>query len=356
MKSSDLIQWLLRNAGPVIRYRTLVGIVNEQDVGLVGQALRDMLETPQVVDWLEKLRPGFELNSLHSGNPNSFENVMGKLVLLGLRAGLQPFDNKTLPFRVWLADFDEDSSEFPFTVFRQSIVASFLSYAGYGTTRPVAEFLKSRLESLYSFACKPDFESIYVGKSEFRGIPKSYDKHRLVNPVLYQEQKFVLPWIHDIRGISCCDDIMKTPHLREKAESVIEFILKDEYQSLPWSYGIAQYAGRYYVIGWAVHLPGYRSMPEKREFAEMLLTLEMVARFKRARKSRWFLDALDYLEHFRTQKGTYLFPRAWLPEKKVGYWVGGLYMGLEKNRREAQSIELESTFWVLWIKHLAGLL
>lgn len=357
MESDDLVHWLLRNAGPIIRYRTLRDIVNEQDIGTIAQALEKIWKSPPVVEWLERLQPNFVFNALHSGRVTAYENVMGKLVQFGLQAGLQPFDNKTLPFRAWLSDYPEDSAHIPFSVFLQTIVSSFLSFAGYGTTRPVSDYLKSRLESLYSFAHNPDFDSIYVEKSLYKGIPKSYNVHRLVNPELCIEQRFALPWVHDMRGIASCTDIMENGNLREHAEKVVRLILSEEYQQIPSSYGIAKYGKKYYVVGWAVHLPGYFKRPEGRHFAEMLLTLETMAPFNSIPKSKWFIDSLQYLEEFQTDSGTYRFPRTWLPEKKNrGYWVGGEYMAFDGRKGKADAIEYESTFRVLNIKNRVGLL
>ncbi|MGY5853849.1 MAG: hypothetical protein RTU92_09805 [Candidatus Thorarchaeota archaeon] len=356
MSSDELMDWLCKIAGPSIRFRVLVDILNEQDVGVVSSALDDMIQSVPVHEWIERLKPNFEFNEIHSGNPEAYENVMGKLVMLGLRAGLQPFDNKTLPFRVWLTE--NTPSTAPHSIFYQTIIASFLSYAGYGSTSPVANSLKGRLDALFTFARSTDFSTIYVDKSEYKGLPKSpsSQEHELVNPELYPDQQFVLPWIHDIRGIAFCNDFMENAPLRAKAETVVKMVLSEEYQEIPFSYGLAKYGERYYVIGWAVQLPGYRTLPEKQELAELILNLEMMARFDVARKSEWFKQSLEYLESFQTEHRTYQFPRSGLPEKNVGYWVGGLHMGLEENRKSKLATELESTFWVLWIKHLAGLL
>ncbi|MBE0525474.1 MAG: hypothetical protein IH631_00925, partial [Candidatus Thorarchaeota archaeon] len=136
MDSYDIAQWLLRNAGPSIRFRTLVDILNEQDVGVIGHALNEMLQSPDVSKWIEHLTPQFDFNSIHSSRIDAFENVMGKLVQLGLRAGLQPFDSKTLPFRVWLSENLEAAPEKPHAIFLRTIIASFLAYAGYGSTQP----------------------------------------------------------------------------------------------------------------------------------------------------------------------------------------------------------------------------
>ncbi|MHA1423775.1 MAG: hypothetical protein ACTSSD_16945 [Candidatus Thorarchaeota archaeon] len=353
MESYDLAHWLLRNAGPSIRFRTLVDILNEQDVGLVGRALNEMLESPEVVKWLEHLTPKLDFNSIHSSRIDAFENVMGKLVQLGLRAGLQPFDGKTLPFRVWLSERGEISTEIPHTIFLQTIVASFLAYSGYDTTKPVNDHMTARLESLYEFAKEPDFTRVFVDKSEYIGIPKN-SEYDLVNPELYPNQRFMLPWIHDIRGLASCKNIIDSETYRHKLDKIIELVLTEEYQSLPWSYGLVKYGSRYYVLGWAAHLPGYSKEPEGREFAELLLTLEFMAKFPIARKSEWFSRSMEYLESFETDSGTYIFPRGWLPEKKTSYWVGGTRMLLDERKGKRNTIECESTFRVVFIKHLAN--
>ncbi|TFG26887.1 hypothetical protein EU527_19235, partial [Candidatus Thorarchaeota archaeon] len=123
MDDYDVASWLLQNAGSCIRFRTLVDILQEQDVGIVSRALRDMLASSEVTRWLTNLTPKFDINSLHSSRTEAFENVMGKLVQLGLRAGLQPFDNKTLPFRVWLSENVKEIPHVPHAVFLRTIVA-----------------------------------------------------------------------------------------------------------------------------------------------------------------------------------------------------------------------------------------
>jgi hypothetical protein len=354
MASQDLTQWLLHNAGPTIRFRTIVELLQEQDVGLVSKALKDMLESPEVMDCVNRLVPQFDTNSIHSGNADAFENVIGKLVQLGLRAGLQPFDNKTLAFRVWLTENVGIYPETPHAVFLRTIIASFLAYAGYDTTSPVKAQMMKRLNALYEFAKQPDFSNVFVDKAGFKGLPKGSENHKLVNPDLYQDQQFMLPWVHDIRGLSCCSEMLSNQNHRAKLDKIIEMILTSEYQNLPWSYGLAKYGERYYVLGWATHLPGYSSKPEGRSFAELLLTLEFMGRFAVARKSQWFLNSMEYLESFRTDDGTYVFPQSWLPEKQTGYWVGGLRMGFDDRKSYPKAIECESTFRMLKIKQIAS--
>lgn len=355
MNHRDLAYWLLDNAGPIIRFRTLVDIFEEQDVGAVSRALDEMTTSSEVVKWLSLLTQSLAFKDVHSGRPDAFENVVAKLVQLGWRAGLQPFDNGTLCFRVWLSENIDNLPVAPHEVFKRTLIASVLARAGYQTVEAVQKQVLSRLNTVHNFAITPDFSRIYADKSEYRGIPKGLASHDLVNPEFYPQQQFALPWIHDVYAFSHLNLVLENDRYRQKAERILEMVLTSEYQSLPWSYGIARYGTRYYVLGWAAHLPGYSKAPEGREFAQMLIALDALAPFKCVRKSPWFEGSLKYLERFRFEEGIYSFPRKWLPEKRSGYWIGGEYMAFDDRKGRPNAIEVESTFRVLSIRLRAGL-
>ena len=187
MNHRDLAYWLLDNGGPIIRFRTLVDIFEEQDVGTVSRALKEMVECSEVVKWLDFIEHSLEFNDVHSGRQNAFENVVGKLVQLGWRAGLQPFDNKTLFFRVWLSENVDNEPVAAHEVFKRTLIASVLARAGYQTVEAVQKQVFSRLNTIHNFAISPDFSQIYVDKSDYRGIPMGFANHDLVNPELYPD-------------------------------------------------------------------------------------------------------------------------------------------------------------------------
>ena len=355
MNHRDLAYWLLDNGGPIIRFRTLVDIFEEQDVGTVSRAMKEMVESLEVVKWLDLIEPSLAFNDVHSGRQNAFENVVAKLVQLGWRAGLQPFDSKTLPFRVWLSKNVDKEPVAAHEVFKRTLIASVLARAGYQTVEAVQKQVLSRLETVHRYSMNPDLSQIYVDKSDYRGIPKGSVNHDLVDPELYPGQQFALPWIHDVYAFSNLDLVLENKQYRGKIEQILEMVLTPEYQNLPWSYGLAKYGKQYYVLGWAVHLPGYSNPPEGRLFAEMLLVLDTLAPFSCIRKSQWFQNSMSYLEDFRAEDGTYSFPRTWLPEKRRGYWIGGEYMAFDERKGRKNAIEVESTFRVLSVRQRASL-
>lgn len=350
MSDRFLAWWLVDNAGPIIKYRTLVEILREQDIGRVSDALDGLFLSPMVKKWLDMLKPRLGFHSVHHSMPTAFENSMGKLVQLGLHAGLQPFDSKTLPFRAWLSDrLKEETPEGvgPWEGFSELLLTSFLAYAGYDDTLPVKTMTKERLRISLAFAETVDFDEFYV---------KDTKKEWLVNSRYYREVENGLPLVHDIRGFASSRWILDEKEYRRMCEKIVSVILSPEYQGLKPGYGYMKYGKTTYSIGWSVHLPNYSSAPKDGEMSKLLLCLELLAPFGTAREGEWFKNSLKLLEDQMTEDGHYRFPRSWLPEKPSGYWVGGHYMALEDNRRKQSAIDYESTFRVLKIKQLAEML
>ena len=141
----ELIEWLLENGGPAVHYRTAADLLDEP----AGVDLRDLeqelLDSPQVRLWLDRLAP----DGLHSSRNTAFENVMGKLAELGLRAGMALLDQKVLHFRRWLNSEEARSREF--SHFYRGLVAGALARLGYENDMGVRAFLLSRLDRLYGW-------------------------------------------------------------------------------------------------------------------------------------------------------------------------------------------------------------
>jgi len=221
-----------------------------------------------------------------------------------------------------------------------------VNYSGYDDTLPVRTVVLDRLLIATKFADKFDPEDIYV---------KEAKKEWLVNPRFYQDTPNGLPLIHDIRGFASSRWLLKDSKFKSLAEGVVSVILTPEYQKLKNGYGYMKHGSSYYTIGWSAHLPNFLSPLAQNKMAKLILSLEIMAPFETARRSRWFNDSLSLLEGTRTEEGHYRFPSSWLPEKQTGYWDGGHYMALEDNRRRREALDYESTFWMLHIRKRAGL-
>jgi len=319
---------------------------NEKKVELLK---KDLLSNSLVRFWLSNLHPNFDKNVMHSGKSEAFENAMGKLYEFGLRKGTKALDEKTEPFRRWLAQQIRLPNDGYFPVFYRTLTAAFLTMTGYYDDEAVSTMVLRRLDTIYPFAKKGNLNEVYISQdsSKFQksgAVP-------LVNPELYPNDEMKLPWIHDINAFLHFPSIMENTQLRSKVETIISFILKPEYQKLHPGYGvIRKETGKYYVMGWSVHLPSYfEKRVEPKDFGRFLLLLKMMSLSKTAKKHWWFKRSLSLLERFRTEDGLIAFPHSFIPEKKIGYWVLGTRMALEINRRVQKAIKCESTFRVMEI-------
>jgi hypothetical protein len=349
MHASPILAFLLEHGGPAIHYRTLADLCDEPDPKELGRAAQALQEGSLVQRWLARLRPDDAFNALHGADPAAFENVIGKLSQLGCRAGMPALDAATAFSRDWLAQPSE--AGWNWRPFLQRIVGGLLAAAGYGDDPAVMGYLQSRLADLADFCQRKDHD-IYVDRSAYKGIPAGFRETPLVDPALYPEGSIRLPMIHDLHALAHYPDALRDDTTQAQINAVVDYVLDPRYQALRDGYGLMQ-AGpsRYYALGWSVHLHGYQGMESLPERPHLFLQrVALMSHFPTAWAHPWLQESIAHLETFRTPRGTYLFPRAYLPERTSGYWVAGAYMGLEENRRSRLALEVESTFWMALIK------
>ena len=236
----DTLDWLLGNAGPIIRYRTRVELLKESDNRKVESLKKDLLSDSLVKLWLGYLHPDFRTHVMHGSRSEAFENAMGKLYEFGLRKDIGALDEKTEPFRRWLAQQIDHPTVLPF--FR-TLVAAFLSMTGYSEEDAVNTWILKRLETVYHSAKKGDFEDIYIPQDTFPGFPKAFRRKPLLNPALQSEDGSMPPSLHDVNSFLHSEPIMVDTQLRSKVETIVDFILRPEYQKLCPGYGVVMLAG-----------------------------------------------------------------------------------------------------------------
>ena len=93
-------EWLLDNAGPIIRWR-LSRDFELETVESPDALLGLVLQTDEVQRWLGNLGG----KTIHGSKDTHAENAMAKLVEYGLRAGIPEFDSKMLSYA---SRFDAD--------------------------------------------------------------------------------------------------------------------------------------------------------------------------------------------------------------------------------------------------------
>jgi hypothetical protein len=221
------------------------------------------------------------------------------------------------------------------------LAAAFLARAGYIHEPAVPSKLKMRLDMVYDFARKGDYDIYQNPLKYIRNYP-------MIKLELTPGGDCRLPLIYDIVGWASYLPECRTREELAKADTIIKYILHEEYQKFLWGYGVmGDGTGLTWSLGWSVYLDRYKGAPaRKNPHRSIVHTISLLINFKAARKHWWLKDSLDHLEEFRIKEGTYSFPPDYLQEKTAGYWVNGVHMGLEGNRRTARAIELESTFWM----------
>jgi hypothetical protein len=343
------LNWLVNNAGLVIKYRAFSDLLHDEN--RLKSLHESLMRSGLVRFWLSNLRPDLGRNALHGAKTENYENVMGKLYEFGLRKGIPGLDNKTKPFRRWLEQQVGVSNEVYLPVFYRTLVAAFLILTGYADDRAVKDWVLRRLETTYDFAKEGNLENAYVPQDTFPSFPKAFRSTPLLNPELYPDDELKLPWIHDVNAFLHAPFIMEDDELRAKVETIVRFILDPDYQRLHVGYGVVRHQhGRYYMMGWSVHLPAFfePDVPMK-DFGRWLLLLKLLGRSRTAREHIWYKRSVEMLSRFKNEKGLINFPRESLPEKRSGCWVLGHRMALEENRRTARAITCESTFRFLEI-------
>ena len=349
MENAEIAQWLMENAGPVIRYR--LSAEYHQDEGRGDDGLTEILTCPMVRSWLERIPSECDRHTLHGASPQSFENVMGKLFEFGLRRGVPFLDDRVAPFQKWM----EEQIDLPYQgylpVLHRTICAAFLTMLGY--EEGADTWVRHRLDTVYDFARRPNLEHAYIPQDTFPGYPKAFRRTPLLRPDLYPNEDLKLPWIYDLYAFLHSDGIMGDADLRSKVEAVIELVLSPKYQSLWPGYGVVRHDGQYYMMGWSVHLPGYQGeYVTGREFARMLLLLELLGKSPRTLMHDWYRRSVETMEERLEVGHVRYFSRTDLPESNNGVWVLGMRMGLEERRRSLKALECESLFRCLQIRRL----
>ena len=264
MNHQESVDWLLENGGPVIRYRTATELMSPSDSIDIGQLREALLQSQLARTWLERFIPGRGINDLHGSKSTTFENVMGKLTDLGCSQGMTALDNQTEPFRQWLQNNAERPSRHIFDLFCRTLIAAFLARAGYTDEPAVGTVLKNRLETVYDFTRLGSYD-IYIDPADYPRMPRSFQRSSLLNPALSRDgDNLSLPWTYDIIGLAAYLPECGTEDDWAKANTIINYILNDQYQKLPPGYGVIRSVnGRYYGMGWSVHLPAFFGTPSE---------------------------------------------------------------------------------------------
>jgi hypothetical protein len=354
------LDWLMDNAGPIIRWRTANELTTYIVASKKDSLIQQLLETPLVHTWLNRLSLGdftapldaIDAQSLgklgvlvHGSKCTCIENVLGKLAEFGLLAGMPGLDERVLPLmRIfhckanWMKDATFQNA---WEILVKSVFAWGLLRMGYFPDSEMQDFLLEHLQICYKIVHDRVYD-IYADANELAGLPKAWkDK-----PIIKQEvmANYRLPYMHDLYVFSHFPSSLRNENTDKMIDGLIEYILDPRFQALHNGYGYAWIKERHtcYSWGWSPHFT---------KDATLVQRLELLVRFPRRHLSPWVQESLEFLEGFRTPEGRYHLPGGYLREAE-GYYVSGYGMGLGESRRKTIGIEIESTFRMLKILSL----
>jgi hypothetical protein len=332
-QDASIAEWLFATGGPIIRYLAATELLEDQLQDDRQRLKSELLACPEVQRWLARLGQG----PIHHSCDASAENVLGKLLEYGLVAGMADLDEKVLPFLDRYSDFDDALVLTPF------LVRAGYTLAGRSPGPVVAEWFARRIEALHRTAQRSESD-FYLGHAEAAVVPKAW-RDKLIyraefNPV---GADCPLPTCFDFYALAYWP--RDNPTTNRMIEEIARFISAPAFQSTVGGYIWNPTRRQCYAAG--------RTFLACVAPARLVLFLELGARFAAARAAPWFQAGLAQLEDYRTPQGRYRFPTELLKETPDSYYLyAGAHMGLGENRKQAQALEVESTFRMLRIKRL----
>lgn len=328
-----LLEWIIDNAAPVIRYRTLTELTKCDDKALLQDALSAVLALPQTQKRLTLLK-NLDYAKTHGSPAMYLENTLPMLNDYGLYYGMAAFDNEIKSVEEITAIVSD--SGYDKLISHPFLLRSKIQIDG------LLDFTVERIDMIYNFTRDMNFD-IYDDVADYKSVPKSFQDRPVIKPEIASGGRIRLPMIYDIVSMAAIYNCVSA-ETQEKIDNIIEYVISPEYDIVEPMYGILCAAPKkYYAMGWDCKKPFNDNQGYSNPNLHRLL---LYSAFPTAVKSAWFQNALGYLSQYKTKNGTYIFPEDYLPEAD-GNWVLGVRMSLAENRRKKQWAEIESTFYML---------
>jgi len=368
MIDTKTCEWLMDNADAPIRYRVARELLNDDK--LAKSIENELLDNSTVKLWLKKLKPENppqNKNMIHGAPDYYLENAMFKIVQFGLHAELPPVADAVKYYMDIIKNtpLKKPCRKYNFYINQDLTLLSNMLTIGEVKDSKVLEFMLGSLNELYEFASKGNCD-IYLSPEErgkLKSVPPNYIgiKH-FTKPKLFDEHGICWPLVYDIFGLTKLYGA-HSPETDKKIDAVIDFISNDDFHNtIPDGYGVLTTTGKtkYYSHGWDPKYPGWFNIadyfenasnnssysPRQPLYVPKLLFFAMyIVKYPIALKTKWFSDLLCCLEKYKTENGTYIFPKQWLTEK-TGYAVLGSHMSFGESRRKKNWQEIESTFYM----------
>ena len=331
-------EWLMDHADYPIRYSLM------QDPSLIAP----MLENEEVRAWLGRLSDRAltgDLSNIHGSHDYRYENIIGKCFILGLNAKVPPFD-MVMRFFIHFLDkqtnniYEEKLTFGKMYQYRdyETIVACYMPFLGYTGEQSVQYVANKRANIIYGFTKQGRYD-VYRDDLAYPGAKKEW-KPYIIDPELYKDGNIALPSIHDLilfAGMYRYFD----RETKDKVETTIRWIFDDAYSQINNSlYYYAPDDPRYKSKGInnGINLSG--------DLQSLLYRCFIFSHFDEAKKSSWFLGAMENLNRCRTETGRFIFPKEMIVEQKDSYVFNGGHMNVGESKKNKNYAEIISTYWM----------
>lgn len=351
MLDTKVCEWLMNNADAPIRYRVARELLKDKKTA--QKIENELLENPAVKLWLKNLKPETppqHRGMIHGSFDFCLENAMLKALQLGLHTGLPQVSDAV---KYYMDIFKNNPAAKPYRKvnFQMDLllIANIFTLADF-QDKLILEYMLESLDEIYHFVKKGDYD-IYLDDKEtagLKGTPKVWKDKKFIKKSLFDNGP-VYPLIYDIIGLHKLYGAIDSK-VDEKLDSIISYISTDEFHNkISDKYGIVICDGnKYYSMGWDPKYPGWFDVAgylENNRAPKLLFFAQYIKKYPIAVKTKWFNDLLIYIEKYKTENGTYLFPAEWLQEK-TGYAVEGSHISFGENRKKKNWREIEATFYV----------
>lgn len=344
MSNSDLISWILENGGPAIQLRIFNSRPdNKKDINTIISNLLSLKEVNTALDYLD----AFEVEAkdkktlehlIHYYKDTCIDNFFPRLLDLGFRAGMPVFDKKMQPVKKVFSYML--SQDFDYCCYYRPMLHRFIFMSGYAD-QEIAASMAQRINFIHK-AAKDRIFDIFQDGNNLPKLPANWVDRGILKDALNPFSAMAqtpLPTIYDLSALAYFLNCHNDTETQAKADDIVEYILDPEFQKLPEGYGLIwdKAKRRYYACGWSPTLPLYKDYdrPSHLGSHSVLNYLSMMSNFRAAINSKWFKNCMKHVEQFRTEKGTYLFPKEYLAGKYICPGSTSCILGIHANLDEA---------------------
>lgn len=309
----DNIRWLFDHGGASIKLRMMKeGLINKDtfDVNELADELLQIEKVQTVLSYFDQFKhfrtmPDKELWALvHNCNENCFEMFMSFLIRIGFRKGISILDEKVEIMR--------DVYKYLMEIydFHGLNIIGLLLNAGY-IFNDMEEYIAQKVDKCHKITEINAFDFYETDINNIRQ-PKRWKDFLIVkdkyNP---HGNEYPLPTNYDIDLFLAFYQVTENEALKRKIDDIMRFIMHPEYQKTKGDNGWHWSGKTYHASSAGWELPMFfeneYDLAENQNWS-FINKLQTNSLSQVIASSEYLNKCICYLEQYRTERGTYMFP------------------------------------------------